>query len=175
MYLTLLECVHVNHTSTSDNYNASAFPIYQVNLSNLIRTFQKTATFKQNSSDTMGEFDYSRSGNPTRLHLESHLSKVIRGSSRAFVVTSGMTALDMIINALIPSLRSSSSEEIIAGDDLYGGTNRLLSTMSNTTHHVDTTNLEAIYAVLDPVNTRLVLLVESFSNAVSRKLQQTQC
>jgi cystathionine beta-lyase len=30
--------------------------------------------------------------------------------------------------------------------------------MPNKTHHVDTTNLEAITAVLDPVKTRLVLL-----------------
>lgn len=40
------ECVHINHTSTSDNYNASAFPIYQ------------TATFKQDNADTMGKLLY---------------------------------------------------------------------------------------------------------------------
>jgi hypothetical protein len=39
------------------HYFASAMPIYQ------------TATFKQESATEMGDFDYTRSGNPTRLHL----------------------------------------------------------------------------------------------------------
>jgi cystathionine beta-lyase len=65
-----------------------------------------------------------------------------------------MAALDMIIHAIIRS----PDQEIIAGDDLYGGTNRLLSTMANTSHHVDTTDLSAIAKVLDPIHTRLVLL-----------------
>jgi cystathionine beta-lyase/cystathionine gamma-synthase len=40
-----------------DPYNASSMPIYQ------------TATFKQNSASEMGEYDYSRSGNPSRTHV----------------------------------------------------------------------------------------------------------
>ena len=50
------ECVYLE-SSTNDPYNASSVPIYQ------------TATFKQPSINDMGEYDYSRSGNPTRTQL----------------------------------------------------------------------------------------------------------
>jgi cystathionine beta-lyase len=40
-----------------DPYRAASVPIYQ------------TATFKQTSATQCGEYDYSRSGNPTRTHL----------------------------------------------------------------------------------------------------------
>lgn len=39
------------------HFHASSVPIYQ------------TATFKQCSATDMGQFDYSRSGNPTRTHI----------------------------------------------------------------------------------------------------------
>ncbi|KAI9099763.1 cystathionine beta-lyase [Phlyctochytrium arcticum] len=125
-----------------DPYNSSSVPIYQ------------TATFKQTSANEMGEYDYSRSGNPTRTHLESHLAKLM-GATRAFAVTSGMGALDTICRLV------NSGEEVVTGDDLYGGTNRLLNFMRThnnvTVHHVDTTSLEAIKPVLTH-KTRLVLL-----------------
>ena len=41
----------------ADPYNPSSVPIYQ------------TATFKQTSATAMGEYDYTRSGNPTRTQL----------------------------------------------------------------------------------------------------------
>jgi cystathionine beta-lyase len=40
-----------------DPHNAASVPIYQ------------TATFKQKGATGSGEYDYSRSGNPTRTHL----------------------------------------------------------------------------------------------------------
>lgn len=46
-----------NSDGIRDPYNSSSVPIYQ------------TATFKQPSLSQMGEFDYTRSGNPTRSHL----------------------------------------------------------------------------------------------------------
>jgi cystathionine beta-lyase len=58
-YRMATEIVHVSTASDrpGEHYNASSMPIYQ------------TATFKQESATQMGEFDYSRSGNPTRAHL----------------------------------------------------------------------------------------------------------
>ncbi|CAM0139896.1 unnamed protein product [Umbelopsis sp. WA50703] len=126
-----------------DPYNAASVPIYQ------------SATFKQKSATGEGEYDYSRSGNPTRTHLENHLAKIM-GAKRALAVTSGMSALDVITRLV------KSGEEIIAGDDLYGGTNRLLSFLNKSqgikTHHIDTTRSDAILPYLDPVKTKLVLL-----------------
>ncbi|CAO3663808.1 unnamed protein product [Umbelopsis vinacea] len=126
-----------------DPYNAASVPIYQ------------SATFKQKGASAEGEYDYSRSGNPTRTHLENHLAKIM-GAKRALAVTSGMSALDVITRLV------KSGEEIIAGDDLYGGTNRLLSFLNKSqgikTHHIDTTRSDAILPYLDPAKTRLVLL-----------------
>lgn len=76
-------------------------------------------------------------------------------AKRAYAVTSGMSALDVIARLV------RSGEEIIAGDDLYGGTNRLLSFLAKTqnikTHHVDTTVAESVLPVLSD-KTKLVLL-----------------
>lgn len=78
------------------------------------------------------------------------------GAKRALAVTSGMSALDVITRLV------KSGEEIIAGDDLYGGTNRLLAFLYKSqgikTHHIDTTRSDAILPYLDPVKTKLVLL-----------------
>ncbi|KAJ3048740.1 cystathionine beta-lyase, partial [Rhizophlyctis rosea] len=142
-YKMATECVYVEPIgNVRDPYNAASMPIYQ------------TATFKQHTATSEGEYDYSRSGNPTRSHLELHLAKLM-SAQRALAVSSGMGCLD-IITRLVPT-----SHEIIAGDDIYGGTQRLLTFLSThnniKVHHVDTTNPEAVRSVLNE-KTRLVLL-----------------
>ncbi|KAI8986526.1 cystathionine beta-lyase [Pilobolus umbonatus] len=128
--------------NSDDPHNAASVPIYQ------------TATFKQKGATATGEYDYSRSGNPTRTHVENHLAKLM-GAERALVVTSGMGALDVITRLV------RAGEEIIAGDDLYGGTNRLLNFLGKSqnvkTHHIDTTKSDSILPYLSD-KTRLVLL-----------------
>jgi cystathionine beta-lyase/cystathionine gamma-synthase len=104
-YALATELVFVDNPESGgikDQYGASSMPIYQ------------TATFKQTSASEMGEYDYTRSGNPTRSHLERHLAKIM-SANRALVVSSGMAALDVISRLLKPG------DEVIAGDDLYGG------------------------------------------------------
>lgn len=130
-------------TESNDQYNASSVPIYQ------------SATFKQESATGGGgEYDYTRSGNPTRTHLERHLAKIMN-ATRALVVSSGMGALDVITRLLRPG------DEVVTGDDLYGGTNRLLKYLSTNggiiVHHVDTTNPNAVRAVITS-KTAMVLL-----------------
>ena len=129
-------------TEGNDQYNASSTPIYQ------------SATFKQTSGLGGGEYDYTRSGNPTRTHLERHLAKIM-AAERALAVSSGMGALDVMMRLLRPG------DEVVAGDDLYGGTNRLLKYLSThggiVVHHVDTTQPELVKAVLRP-QTAMVLL-----------------
>ncbi|KAG6861995.1 hypothetical protein C0995_008182 [Termitomyces sp. Mi166 len=67
-----------------------------------------------------------------------------------------MAALDVILRILKPG------DEVIAGDDLYGGTNRLLAYIrthvSVTVHHVDTTVPEALHKFIHPTKTAMVLL-----------------
>ncbi|EGF80432.1 hypothetical protein BATDEDRAFT_88789 [Batrachochytrium dendrobatidis JAM81] len=140
-YRPSTQCVLVD-SDLRDPYRASSVPIYQ------------TATFRQSGVTEMGEYDYSRSGNPTRTHLESHLAKLMHAHS-ALAVSSGMSALDIIIRLV------KSGEEIIAGDDVYGGTNRLLAYVKQTNnikvYHTDTTNIDAIQRLITPL-TKLVLL-----------------
>ncbi|GIK07838.1 cystathionine beta-lyase [Aspergillus viridinutans] len=130
------------YTDSNDQYNASSIPIYQ------------SATFKQTSGAGGGEYDYTRSGNPTRTHLERHLAKIM-SAQRALVVSSGMAALDVISRLLRPG------DEVVTGDDLYGGTHRLLKYLSTNggiiVHHVDTTQPEKVREVLSP-KTAMVLL-----------------
>lgn len=74
---------------------------------------------------------------------------------RALVVSSGMGALDVITRLLRPG------DEVVTGDDLYGGTNRLLKFLATNggiiVHHVDTTNPDAVNKVLSS-KTAMVLL-----------------
>ncbi|EEH38678.1 cystathionine beta-lyase [Paracoccidioides lutzii Pb01] len=130
------------YTEGNDQFNSSSMPIYQ------------SATFKQTSGSGGGEYDYTRSGNPTRTHLERHLAKIM-SAERALAVSSGMAALDVITRLLTPG------DEVITGDDLYGGTNRLLKYLSThggiIVHHVDTTRPEKVAEVLSAA-TKLVLL-----------------
>ena len=82
------------------------------------------------------------------------------GAHKAFAVNSGMTALDVISRLL------SKGDQVIAGDDLYGGTNRLLNFIKTTqdimVHHVNTTCIQDICKVLNS-KTRLIL-IESPTN-----------
>ncbi|KAM4064758.1 cys/Met metabolism PLP-dependent enzyme [Hirsutella rhossiliensis] len=131
------------YTEAKDQYGASSIPIYQ------------SATFKQTSaSGGQQEYDYTRSGNPTRTHLERHLAKVMN-ANRALAVSSGMGALDVITRLLRPG------DQVITGDDLYGGTHRLLTYMATNqgiaVHHVDTTSTSAVSQCLSS-KTAMVLL-----------------
>lgn len=126
------------YTETNDQYNSSSVPIYQ------------SATFKGEGN----EYDYTRSGNPTRTHLERHLAKIM-SAHRALVVSSGMAALDVITRLLHPG------DEVVTGDDLYGGSNRLLKYLSThggiIVHHVDTTNPEAVAGALTEKTAMMLL------------------
>ncbi|KIK47433.1 hypothetical protein CY34DRAFT_799396 [Suillus luteus UH-Slu-Lm8-n1] len=132
-------CATVENPSQKDQYGSSSVPIYQ------------TATFK----GVDGQYDYTRSGNPTRSHLEHHLAK-ISSAAHAFVVSSGMAALDTILRILKPG------DEVIAGDDLYGGTNRILGYLKThggvAVHHVDTTKPDTLLPYINPEKTAMVLL-----------------
>lgn len=123
-------CSTVDDPNHKDQYGSSSTPIYM------------SATFKGLPGS---EFDYSRSGNPTRSMLQHHLSQ-LQNCNYSFAVSSGMACLDVITRILKPGQR------ILAGDDLYGGTNRLLGFLKShgdiITDHVDTTNSDKVEALL---------------------------
>jgi cystathionine beta-lyase len=138
-------CVHGDNLV--DPYRAIAPPIYQ------------TATFKQISATEFGEYDYTRSGNPTRTLLETQLAALEDGAF-ASAFASGMAAITALTRLL------NNGEEIVAGNDLYGGTVRLLEQLRKrqgiNVRYVDTTDLSAVRSALSPT-TRL-FLVETPSN-----------
>lgn len=114
----------------------------------------QTATFEQPGADALGPYDYSRSGNPTRTVLEDLLAD-LEGASRAFAFSSGMAAITTVTR-LVPA-----GETIVAGDDLYGGTYRLLARIAEAhgveVRYVDTTDVGVVAEALDE-RVRLVLL-----------------
>lgn len=137
---TSTRCVHLG--AENDPYGAIVPPIYQ------------TATFRQPTASEFGEYDYTRSGNPTRTLLETQLADLEHGK-HASVFASGMAAITALTRLV------GNSEEILAGDDLYGGTVRLLEQIlprqGIKVNYVDTTRLENVRAALTP-RTKLVLV-----------------
>lgn len=142
-------CVHIDNSG--DPYGATSPPIYQ------------TATFRQPSALDFGEYDYTRTANPTRSLVEEQIARLERGT-RAFAFASGMAAIGAVARLV------SAGEEILAGDDLYGGTFRMLGAvlppLGISVGYVDTTDVAAVEAAIGP-KTRLVL-VESPTNPLMR-------
>ena len=83
----------------------------------------QTSTFAQASpGHSVGEFHYSRTSNPTRTALENSLASLENGA-RGLAFASGMAATDCLMRCF------KAGDEIIAMDDLYGGTYRLFTTV----------------------------------------------
>ncbi|XP_058205278.1 cystathionine beta-lyase, chloroplastic isoform X3 [Rhododendron vialii] len=132
----------LNFENKFDPFDALSTPLYQ------------TATFKQPSATENGPYDYTRSGNPTRDVLESLLAKLDK-ADRAFCFTSGMAALAAVAHLV------GTGEEIVAGDDIYGGSDRLLSQVIPKTgvmvKRINTTDLDEVASAIGPC-TKLVWL-----------------
>ncbi|MCP4192067.1 MAG: PLP-dependent transferase [Planctomycetaceae bacterium] len=77
------------------------------------------STYVQPGAGEWGEFDYGRSGNPTRHRAEQTLASLESGD-HALLFASGMAA----IHAATILLKA--GDHIVAGTDIYGGTYRLL-------------------------------------------------
>ena len=77
------------------------------------------STYVQPGAGVWGEFDYTRSGNPTRKNLERTLAS-LEGGCGALAFSSGMAAIHCVTMLL------HSGDHIVAGADIYGGTYRLL-------------------------------------------------
>lgn len=78
-----------------------------------------TSTYTQSSPGKHKGFEYSRSGNPTRINLERCLAS-LEGGSACAAFASGSAATAAVIATLSPG------DKVLAYADVYGGTFRLL-------------------------------------------------
>lgn len=80
----------------------------------------QTSTYVQEAPGVNKGFEYARSQNPTRQALEEALALIEEGNF-GLAFSSGVAATDAVIKLLKPG------DEVIAGNDMYGGTYRLFS------------------------------------------------
>jgi cystathionine beta-lyase len=125
---------------------ASTVPIYQ-------------ASTYHHDAGSPGEYDYARSGNPSREQVEEAIA-LLEGGTRGFAYASGMTAIGSSLALL------ESGDHLIASADLYGGTWRFITGVlphkGVSYSLVDTTDLDAVKKAIQP-NTR-ALFLETPSN-----------
>ncbi|MDP2540215.1 cystathionine gamma-synthase [Tenacibaculum discolor] len=82
----------------------------------------QTSTYAQSSPGVNKGYAYSRSANPTRTALENAFASLENGT-HGFAFSSGLSAIDCVLRTLNPG------DEVIAGDDIYGGTYRMFTNM----------------------------------------------
>lgn len=136
-----------NGNEMDKNTGALSIPIYQV------------STYHLRDIDQPQEYEYSRSGNPTRKALEETIA-ILEGGDKGFAFASGMAAISSVLSIF------SSGDHIIVSQDVYGGTHRILTSFFARYHlsasFVDTTDIDAVKKSITP-NTRAIY-VETPSN-----------
>ena len=81
----------------------------------------QTSTYAQREpGKPFGEFEYSRTHNPTRRMLEDCIA-LLEGGTYGLVTASGMSAANLVMTLL------KSGDEVLCCDDVYGGTYRLFT------------------------------------------------
>ncbi|WP_339883310.1 cystathionine gamma-synthase [Polaribacter vadi] len=108
----------------------------------------QTSTFAQSSPGKHKGYGYARGANPTRTALENSFAAIENGTN-GFAFASGMAAIDCVLRLLKPG------DEIIAGDDLYGGTYRMFTQL------FQKYGLEFFYVDMNSV--------ENVTNAITQK------
>jgi cystathionine beta-lyase/cystathionine gamma-synthase len=107
----------------------------------IIPPVYQTSTFVQAAPGNHKGYEYARSQNPTRTALEKALAS-IENAKYALSFSSGVAASDAVIRLLVPG------DEVIAANDMYGGTFRLFSKIFEKAgirfHYVDMQNPENI-------------------------------
>ncbi|MBF4570265.1 cystathionine gamma-synthase [Plantibacter sp. VKM Ac-2880] len=132
----------------------------------IIPPIYQTSTFVQDGVGGLrGGYEYSRSANPTRSALETQLA-ALEGAKHGFSFASGLAAEDALIRtALRPG------DHIVIGNDVYGGTYRLINRVHGAwgIEHtvVDLGDLAAVEAAIIPGRTKL-LWVETPSNPLMK-------
>ena len=121
-----------------------------------------TSTFKQDGVGGLRNgYDYSRSVNPTRNSFDAQLAAV-EGAKYALSFSSGLAAIDVLLRATLKP-----GDNILLGNDVYGGTYRLLAKVfvpwGIGLDVVDITDTAAVAAALEAKQYRYIW-VETPSN-----------
>ncbi|MDQ4148469.1 MAG: cystathionine gamma-synthase [Actinomycetota bacterium] len=121
---------------------AAVVPIYQ------------TSTFVHEEVGKHKGFEYSRTGNPTRMALETCVAS-LEEAEFGLAFASGMAAEDAVLRLLSPGAH------VVMGDDVYGGTRRIadrvLTRFGLEFSSVDMTSVESVENALRP-NTAMIWL-----------------
>lgn len=132
----------------------------------IIPPIYQTSTFVQDGIGGLrGGYEYGRGGNPTRTSLETLLAS-LEGGVSALSFASGLAAEDALLRAVLRP-----GDHVVLGNDVYGGTHRLINRIHgawqvrNTT--VDLADLDAVRSALAVDGTR-VLWIETPSNPLMK-------
>jgi cystathionine gamma-synthase len=125
-----------------------------------------TSTFVQDGiGGFRGGYEYARAANPTRDSLQELLAS-LEGGLKAFSFASGLAAEDTLLRAVL-----SPGDHIVMGNDVYGGTHRLVNRVfvpwGVSLSTVDMSDLDAVRAAIRPDATK-VLWVETPSNPLMK-------
>lgn len=120
-----------------------------------------SSTFQQDDFDHFGEFDYARSGNPTRKVGENAVAQLENGQY-GYLFSTGMAAISSVLETF------SQGDHLIVSKFVYGGTFRILTEVLNRfgiSHtFVDLRDLKQVEAAIQP-NTKAIY-IETPSNPV---------
>jgi cystathionine gamma-lyase/cystathionine beta-lyase len=112
----------------------------------------QTSTYVQESPGVNKGYGYARGKNPTREALQDALAALENGK-HCVAFSSGVAATDAVLKLLSPG------DEVITGDDLYGGTYRLFTKIYEKFgikfHFIDLTNAENLNNYITS-NTKLI-------------------
>jgi cystathionine gamma-lyase len=113
------------------------------------------STFAQDGPGKHKGYDYSRSGNPTRVALEQCIA-ALEGGTHGLAFASGCAAMTTLLHAVVKP-----GDHVVAGDDLYGGSFRILDKVMKPlgieTTQVDLGRAGALESALRP-STKLIWL-----------------
>jgi cystathionine gamma-lyase len=113
----------------------------------------QSSTFEQDGIGQSRGYAYSRAGNPTRDALETVLAS-LEGGKFGLAFASGVAATTAVFHALLKK-----GDQVIVGDNIYGGTYRLLKNIFEPwglkITYVEADTISAYQAAINP-RTRLI-------------------
>lgn len=114
----------------------------------------QTSTYVQSSPGVHSGYEYTRTHNPTRTRLQECLA-ALENANYAVATASGLSVTMLLVHH-IPQ-----NSVILCGDDVYGGTYRIFTTVFKDFHQfhfIDTTNLDLVEKKIKELKPKLIWL-----------------